>query len=194
MIFSNSLLQQGCCHVHYLEQNPMKHICMLASVLAFLTHPTLAHVTANPDKAVAGTYFQTSFRITHGCADSATTAVHIKIPAGVLSVHPQFKPGWDMDVSKLKLEEPVVSGHGTTIDEAVDEVVWQGNRLPSDQYDDFGLVMKLPDSGKKTLWFPVIQKCESGENKWVEIPTTGQQWHSLNKPAPFVVLSAPSAK
>lgn len=172
----------------------MRHHLTLAFALAILAHPALAHVTANPDKAIAGSYFQTSFRISHGCGASATKSVRIKIPEGVLSVRPQFKPGWDVDVSKHKLEQPIISGHGTTIDEAVDDVVWRGNTLPSDQYDDFGLVMKLPDTGEKTLWFPVIQECESGENNWVEIPTTVQQWHSLNKPAPFVVLSTPSAK
>ncbi|MGE3623779.1 MAG: YcnI family protein [Bdellovibrionales bacterium] len=157
--------------------------------LALFAVPAAAHVTANPSNAIAGTYFQTSFRITHGCEDSDTVAVQIQIPEGVMSVHPQAKPGWSVKISKYKLPEPVDTGHGKMADEAVNAVSWTGGNLPADQYDDFGVVMKLPAAKGRVLWFPVIQQCRSGENRWVEIPAEGQSWHSLERPAPFVKLA-----
>jgi uncharacterized protein YcnI len=162
---------------------------LLPALLALVAMPALAHVTANPNEGKAGNYFQTSFRITHGCDGHATKAVRIKIPEGVLSVHPQFKPGWKVKITKVKLPHPVTTGHGKTVDEAVSAVTWSGARLPDDQYDEFGLVMKLPERADETLWFPVTQICEGATSDWAEIPTEGQEWHSLQRPAPFVKLT-----
>lgn len=169
----------------------MKNRLLSAALLTLVAAPAMAHVTANPDKGTAGAYFQTSLRITHGCDGSGTTAVHVKIPAGILSVRAQAKPGWQVTVTKRKLEHPAAAIHGKTMTEAVDEVVWTGGPLLDEQYDDFGLVMKLPDAAGQTLWFPTVQQCANGENRWVEIPANGAEWHSLAKPAPFVKL-APS--
>jgi uncharacterized protein YcnI len=164
----------------------MKHL-LLPILLALLTTPALAHVTANPDNAVAGKYFQTSFRISHGCDGSATASVSVRIPEGVMSVRPQAKPGWKITVTKRKLDQPVKTGHGKIVTEAVSEVTWSG-RLEDDQYDEFGLMMKLPDIAGETLWFPTVQTCRKGENRWVDIPAPGQEWHAVERPAPFVKL------
>ena len=113
----------------------------------------------------------------------------------MVTVKPQFKPGWTVSVKKSKLDKPVPAGHGKMADEQIDEITWSGNKLPEDQYDTFGLLMKLPGKAGETLWFPVTQTCEKGKQEWVEIPAEGQQWHDLKSPAPFVKLegAAPSA-
>lgn len=157
--------------------------------------PAFAHVTANPDKGEAGKYFETGFRVSHGCEGSDTVSVSITLPQGMVTVKPQFKPGWTVSVKKSKLGKPVPAGHGKMADEQIDEITWSGNRLPDDQYDTFGLLMKLPEKAGETLWFPVTQTCEKGRLEWVEIPAAGQKWHDLKSPAPFVKLEgrAPSA-
>lgn len=167
----------------------MKHLTMLVSVLALLTIPAFAHVTANPNQGKAGTYFQTSLRISHGCEQSDTKVIRVKIPAGILTVHPQFKPGWEVELVKHKLDKPAAIGHGKTTDEVVDEVIWRGGPLPYDQYDDFGLIMKLPEKVGQVLWFPTTQECKSGENRWVDIPKSVKEWHHADKPAPYVTLT-----
>lgn len=162
---------------------------LLASTLLILVAtPAMAHVTANPNTGVAGNYFQTSLRITHGCNDSDTTSVTVKIPDGIISVRPQAKPGWQVTITKRPLAEGVNIGHGKIAKEAVAEITWRG-KLPHDQYDDFGLIMKLPEKEGETLWFPTIQTCAKGENRWVDIPAEGQKWHDAASPAPFVKLS-----
>ena len=52
--------------------------------------------------------------------------------------------------------------------------------------------MRLPAQPKQTLYFPVVQECEQGVHRWIEIPAAGQHWGDLKEPAPFVrVIDAP---
>lgn len=169
----------------------MRFIVFAAALL--LCGSAYAHVTANPNTGLADNYFETKFRVSHGCDGSATTAVTIKMPQGIVNVKPQFKPGWTAEVKKKKLPAPVNAGHGKMTDEQVDEITWRGGPLPDDQYDEFGIVLKLPDSAGSTLYFPVTQTCEKGKNEWYEIPSAGQMWHDLKSPAPFVKLEAAPA-
>jgi uncharacterized protein YcnI len=149
----------------------------------------LAHVTMQPNQAVAGGYFQTTFNVPHGCDGSPTVAIRIKLPDGVLSVKPQMKPGWTVDIKTRKLEGELPKLHGKTITETVDEVSWRGGPLPDNLYDSFGLIMKLPDTAGKTLYFPVVQECEKGVNRWIEIPAAGQRPGDLHEPAPALRLT-----
>lgn len=155
----------------------------------FLALPATAHVTANPNEAPAGQFFTTSFRIPHGCDGSPTVAVRIKVPDGVVAVKPQMKPGWAITITKRTLDKPVEMGHGVTVRETVDEVAWRGGPLPDAYYDDFGLSVRIVAAGG-ALWFPVVQECEQGVHRWIEIPAAGQGWGDLKQPAPFVKVMA----
>ncbi len=165
-----------------------KPLIFLAALCGLLPVSANAHVTANPNTGTGGAYFQTDFRISHGCDGSATVAVSIKIPAGIVVLKPQAKPGWTIEIKKSKLEKPVPAGHGKTATEQFDEIIWRGGPLEDAYYDEFGIVVKLPDESK-TLWFPVTQTCEQGEHKWTEIPEGTQQWRDLKSPAPFVTVT-----
>ncbi len=170
----------------------MRHVvCAAAAAFISWGGSAQAHVTANPDEGVAGRYAQTSLRVSHGCAGSPTVAVRVKIPEGVIQVKPQAKPGWTVEVKKRTLPQPVDAGHGVRVTETVDEVVWRGGPLPDAYYDEFGLIMKLPDAAGTTLWFPVVQECAQGVHRWIEIPAAGQGWNDLREPAPFVKVRAP---
>lgn len=148
-----------------------------------------AHITASPDEAKAGSYFMTSFTVPHGCAGAATVAVRIKLPDGVQNVKPQMKPGWKVEVVKRKLAAPEHDEHGNTVSDVANEIAWRGGPLPNDLYDSFGVLMKLPDKPGTTLYFPAVQECEKGVNRWIEIPAAGQHWDDLKEPAPFVRLT-----
>lgn len=168
----------------------MRFLIGLAGVLVFSAAPALAHVTANPNAGMAGSYFETKFRVSHGCDGSDTVEVRVTLPEGMVVVKPQAKPGWRVEIKKSTLETPVPAGHGRMADEQVDEVIWRGGVLADSQYDEFGLLMKLPEKQGETLWFPVRQVCEKGEANWAEIPVEGQAWHDVPHPAPFVKLEA----
>lgn len=147
-----------------------------------------AHVTANPNEAPADSYFRTALRVGHGCTGSPTIAVRVKIPDGVLAAKPQVKPGWTIEIKMRKLDKPVDAGHGRMISEAVDEIAWRGGKLPDAYFDEFGLSLRLPAKAGETLYFPVVQECEQGVHRWIEIPASGQKWEDLREPAPFIRL------
>lgn len=165
---------------------------LIVSLLMLAASPALAHVTANPDSGAAGSYFETAFRVSHGCEGTDTIALSIKMPPGTVTAKPQAKAGWTVEIRKSKLPAPVAAGHGRMADEQVDEIIWRGGVLPNDQYDTFGVLMKLPEKAGETLWFPVTQTCVKGSHSWSEIPAEGQQWHDLKSPAPFVKIEAPT--
>jgi uncharacterized protein YcnI len=173
----------------------MKALLHLFAVMAMsvMAHSVAqAHVTAQPNEASADSYFATAFSVPRGCQGSPTVAVRVKIPDGVISVKPQMKAGWQVDIKMKKLDTPVAAGHGATISETVDEVTWRGGPLPDNLYDTFGLVMKLPNKPNTTIYFPAVQECQTGVNRWIGIPADNQKWGDLPQPAPFIRLkSAP---
>lgn len=147
-----------------------------------------AHIVAQPDQGKAGSYLETSLKVPHGCDGSSTVALRVAIPDGVLSIKPQMKPGWTVSIVTRAIDPPLKADHGVTIDKAVTAVEWRGGPLPDSLYDTFGLVMKLPATAGKTLYFPVVQTCENGTRDWTEIPAEGQSWHAVHSPAPQVRL------
>ncbi|KIZ37364.1 hypothetical protein OO17_23725 [Rhodopseudomonas palustris] len=166
---------------------PSAAMPLAALALIFGSAPAFAHVTLSPNEAAAGGYFQATFSVPHGCNGSATVALRIKVPDGVLSVKPQMKPGWSVDITTRKVDgAPRL--HGKVITETVDEVSWRGGPLPDRLYDTFGLIMKLPDTPGKTLYFPVVQECESGVTRWIEIPAAGKDGDEMPEPAPRLRL------
>ena len=165
----------------------MKIFFVLLAALCVFSVPAHAHVTANPNNGEAGKYFETKFRVSHGCEGSDTISLTIQLPKGFVSVKPQHKQGWKTEIKKSKLDKPVPARHGKMADEQFEEITWHG-KLPDAEYDEFGLLLKLPE-GEQTLWFPVVQICEKGENRWTEIPKDGQQWHDVKSPAPYVKVT-----
>ena len=159
------------------------------SLAALAAAPAVAHVTVQPREAAASSYAQLAFSVSHGCNGSATVAVHIKVPDGILSAKPQMKPGWTVDVRTKKLAAPQAGPHGGTVSEVVDEVTWRGGPLPDNLYDTFGLIVRTPDKAGPALAFPVVQECEKGEARWIETAGDGVA-ANLKHPAPVVRLKA----
>jgi uncharacterized protein YcnI len=156
--------------------------------LALMPALARAHSTADPSEGAAGDYLRTAFRVTHGCKGSATTAVTIRIPEGVLQAKPMPKAGWTIETKTRSLDTPVDSGHGFKIREAVTEVTWSGGRLENAHFDEFVLSMRLPNKPGATLYFPMVQTCEKGSNNWTGIPAAGQKWGDLPEPAPYIAV------
>jgi uncharacterized protein YcnI len=171
----------------------MKNLVLGIGALCLAVAPAFAHITTHPDSGTADSFFETKFQVPHGCDGSATIAIRIKIPEGVTTVKPQQKPGWTVSVKTRKLDKPMKGEGGQVLTETVDEVDWQGGNLPDSLYDEFGLVMKLPAGSGNKIYFPVVQECDKGVNRWINIPAPDQKWNAIRQPAPFVVLTAPKS-
>lgn len=162
--------------------------CALAPA-CLLSAGAFAHVTLENQQAVAGSTYKAIFRVPHACGQSPTTAIRVQIPDGVTSVLPQPKPGWQLATVKAKLATPISDGHGGQITEGVREVVWSGGKLQHDHYDEFVMRAALPDKPNSTIYFPVVQDCEQGVNRWIEIPEAGKTSSDYKQPAPQLRLT-----
>ena len=161
----------------------------LVPALALLVAPIAdAHVTIDPVEGPANGYFRTALRIPHGCKGSPTVRVRVRIPDGVMSVKPQVKASWTIGITRSRLAQPLDDGHGGKITETISEVSWSGGRLDDAHFEEFGLVMRLPDRPGTTLHFPVVQECEQGVHRWIEIPGAGRTAAEHREPAPAVRL------
>ena len=72
--------------------------------------------------------------------------------------------------------------------EDVREVAWSGGRLLDEHYDEFVVRVRLPDTPGEVLHFPVVQDCEAGGRRWIEIPEPGRSAHDDDEPAPSLRL------
>lgn len=149
--------------------------------------PARAHIVADPAEAKPGSYFRTALRVGHGCgAGKPTTAIRVSIPAGVINASAQPKPGWEIRVETTKLEKPVDAGHGRMTDTVVSAISWSGGSLPNEQFDEFGLVLRLADAPGKQLALPVVQTCGGSEVRWDQIPAAGQR---AERPAAMIRIA-----
>ena len=149
-----------------------------------------AHVTLENRQATPASYYKAVFAVPHGCAGSATVKIRVQIPEGVIAVKPMPKAGWTLETTKGKYSTSYEL-HGTTISEGVREVTWSGGKLADDNYDEFVLATFLTGSLKPntTLYFPVVQECEQGASRWIEIPQGDKPAHDTKSPAPGVKLT-----
>ena len=161
--------------------------------LAFVFFPVLvfAHAVIDGMQKPANTFQFVSVRITHGCGESPTHKVTVKLPDGLSRVSPRYKHGWSVTVNMRKLDEPVEL-HGQTMSEAVDSIVWEGGTLPDGMYDTFEFRAMMPHDEGGIYRFPTVQECDNGESiHWDEVPAEGQSPWELEEPAPFITLTAP---
>jgi uncharacterized protein YcnI len=147
-----------------------------------------AHATLETTEAKVKSGYKGVIRIGHGCEGSPTLIVRVRIPEGVISVKPQPKSGWTVETVKA----PYQSAHdyyGTSLTEGVREIVWTG-KLLDEHYDEFvfrGYISGELQAGQ-TVWFPVVQECEKGAHRWIEIPVDGKSADDYEEPAPGVKL------
>lgn len=144
----------------------MKHRTLIIALTAaaLLPSSTLAHVALTQPQGEAGRYHGAFFRVGHGCGEAATTALTIRLPDAVPAVRPQPRPGWTVTVEREPLDPPVLV-HGRPLTERIRAITWSGGPLPTDQFDDFGLLMLLP-SEPGDLAFTAVQTCGADSVAW----------------------------
>jgi uncharacterized protein YcnI len=148
----------------------------IAAACALAAQTATAHVTLEITQARADSYYKATLRSPHGCKGAPTVKLRVRIPEGVTGVKPQPKQGWKLEITRAK-------------DSEVSEVAWSGGKLADEHFDEFMMMMKLPDRPGSTLYFPVVQECTQGVHRWIEIPAAGKSSHDLKEPAPALQLT-----
>jgi uncharacterized protein YcnI/copper(I)-binding protein len=162
-------------------------------VAALVPAAASAHVAFDNPQARANATYKAVLQVPHGCGEQPTVKIRIQIPEGVVAVKPMPKPGWTLDLVK----GPYVTTYsvpGGAVREGIKEIVWSG-ALPDDFYDEFVFQARITAAFEpgRTVYFPTIQECASGAERWVEIPADGQDPHALKNPAPGVLIVAPAS-
>lgn len=136
-----------------------------------------AHITLERQEAPVGSSYKAVLRVPHGCNGSPTTAIRVRLPTGLIGVKPMPKPGWQLNIVNAKYPKPY-SLRGATVTEGVTEIAWSGGKLLDAHYDEFvftGVIAPELAPGQ-TIYFPVVQECEKGVHRWIEVPG-GKEMH-----------------
>ena len=165
----------------------IKTIHIMSALLALAAGAAQAHVTLADPQAQAGADYVSAFRVGHGCDGSATTTLRVEIPPVIVMAKPQPKPGWAIQIERAPLPAPPKGDGGKTMSERVAAITWRGGPLPDEDWDQFGIMAKLPDA-PGVLYFPAIQTCERGEARWTEVPVAGDI-RRLSHPAPALTVT-----
>lgn len=159
-----------------------------AAALSLVAAAAEAHVTLEVKQATINSGYKAVFRVPHGCDGAATTRLRIQIPPGFIAVKPQPKPGWTLETVKGPYVTPV-KYEGGMLTTGVTEVDFTG-RLPDEYYDEFVLTGTFSNmlTAGEMFYFPVVQECETGVHRWIEIPAAGKKADDYKEPAPGLKL------
>jgi uncharacterized protein YcnI len=150
----------------------------------------VAHVTLEVREAQVGAPYKAVLKVPHGCEGTATTAIRVRVPAGLIAVKPMPKPGWTLATKTGSYGKSYPYFHGRSLTEGVVEISWSGGKLPDAWYDEFVFQGFLSSDLKpgETIHVPVVQECEKGVHRWIEIPEPGKSASDLPEPAPALRL------
>ena len=121
-----------------------------------------AHVGVDQDEIEAGSSATLGFSFSHGCEDSPTTSMSFQVPEGVNNAVPLAHAGWDIEVEREELAEPIESAHGDPITDRPAVITFtahEGFIVPSGVKDTMSLSFTAPEAPGQ-LFVKVIQGCE----------------------------------
>ena len=165
---------------------------MAAFGLALGAGVASAHVTVNPNTAIAGSYTKITFRVPNESAKADTVKLTVQFPMDhpFASVSVKKEPGWTAVATRSKLAASVSDDDNASITEAVSSITWTADatgRISLGQFAEFDLSVG-PVPKVASLAFTAIQNYSDGSVvKWDEAtPASGEE---PEHPAP--VLTSP---
>ncbi|MCM2474999.1 YcnI family protein [Rhizobium sp. CG5] len=164
-----------------------KSSTFIAVAIMAVASAAQAHVTLENKDVAPGATVKFVLRLPHGCSGSATTGLRIAIPEQLTSVKPQPKPGWNLSIATDELHKAsaeTAHAHGGAAQ--VKEVSWTGGKLEDAYYDEFVFRATVSKTATDRIFVPIVQECESGTDRWIEIPAAGASSDDLKYPAPSV--------
>lgn len=160
---------------------------LAACALVALTMTAQAHITFENKEIAPGATVKLVLRVPHGCDGSPTTRVRVQLPEVLHGAKPQPKAGWDVAIVRPDaVVHQASTGHAHGGAAEAREVSWSG-RLDDAYYDEFVLRVTLDANAPAgPLYVPIVQECESGVERWIELPPPGGSSDSLAFPAPTI--------
>ena len=163
---------------------------LLITILAALVAvpAAAAHVTIDPGEWEAGGFARFVIRVPTE-RDVPTTEVTIRFPESVTSARFMPAPGWERTIEMQQLDEPIQQGDGEEpITERIASVTWSGGTITPDEFMEFGVSFRVPDTPGEQLVFPAIQTYQGGGVvEWIGAEDS-------DTPAPLVTITEPAAE
>jgi periplasmic copper chaperone A len=150
----------------------IKKTLLATAVLSFaIPAAAQAHVTLQPNTAVAGAYTRLDVRVPNERDDASTTKVEVQFPDGFAAASYEPVAGWDVKVTKKTLDKPVQTDDGE-ITEGVNTISWtaksKADAIPPGAFEDFGLSVQIPGKAGDKLTFKALQTYTGGEVvRWI---------------------------
>ncbi|MDI3402690.1 YcnI family protein [Streptomyces sp. B-S-A6] len=164
-----------------------------ASAVFVFSAPAFAHVSVEPTgEAAKGGYATVNFKVPNERDNASTTKLEVNFPTDhpLASVMPQPVDGWDVKVTKSKLDKPIEM-HGEKIAEAVSKVTWTADDkgIEPGTFQQFPVSLgALPEDADQVV-FKALQTYSNDEVvRWIEEPQKGAP--EPESPAPVLELAA----
>ena len=148
-------------------------------------------MTVQPEQVVAGDFTRLDVRVPTERDNASTTKVAVQFPPGFLSVSTEPVPGWDMKITKRKLDKPVEQ-FGEQVTEEVGQVTFTGDGetgvIGPGSSRTSGSPWAFRTRRRGTLAFKAVQTYSNGEVvRWIGPP-------DADEPAPQVKLTSAQAE
>jgi uncharacterized protein YcnI len=168
-------------------RSAVRRLALAAIAAISFALPASAHITFENKEVKPGATVKFVLRVPHGCDGAATTAVRIALPASLSEAKPQPKPGWTLSLVTEDVQNAsATQGHDHGGAGNLKEIAWTGGRLEDAHYDEFVFRAAVSKTASGRIFVPVVQQCDGGTARWIEIPTDGGSVDDLKYPAPSV--------
>jgi uncharacterized protein YcnI len=170
----------------------MRPTTLLASAALALALPATAdaHVTVQPKQATAGSFTRLDVRVPTERDDASTVKVAVQFPPGFAEASYEPVPGWNVQVTKEKLAQPIKTDDGE-VTGGVKQITWtakgRADGIPPGGFQDFGLSVQVPGKAGDQLTFKALQTYSNGEVvRWIGAKDS-------DNPAPVVAVTGDTA-
>ncbi|HVF76060.1 MAG TPA: YcnI family protein [Acidimicrobiales bacterium] len=139
---------------------------VLLAAMALTAVPAAAHVTVQPTEARTNSFSRFVVRVPNERDNAATVKVELQLPDSLVAVSFEPKPGWTRRVERKPLPAPV-EVFGEQVTDYVATVTWEGGRIGTGDFEEFGFSARTPQAAT-TLRFPAVQTYDNGEAvRWI---------------------------
>ena len=130
------------------------------AVVVALAVPASAHVTVQPNEAIAESFSKFVVRVPNEQDDASTVKIQVELPPLAFTRF-QDVAGWERKVKTVKFDEPL-EAFGSEITEGVGTVTWSGGEIEPGEFAEFPFSAAMP-AGEEALKFPAIQTYDNGD-------------------------------
>ena len=147
----------------------------VVAALVLAASPASAHISLETKQATIGSSYKAVFAVPHGCAGSATIKIRVQIPEGVIGAKPMPKAGWNVEAIKRQIRQRIRLPRQQAHPKASRK--WSGAAASCRTTITMNSSSRTFLTGglkpNTTLYFPVVQECEQGVSRWIDIPKEG---------------------